>query len=318
MAKAFEVHDLRTLKDEIVQLRNRKSELLVQLRRLEKERNQCRAERDEKNKIASENFVRVRELKEARDKNNRAIQELKMVRRSVLEEMKEAIQTAHSLNEEIKSLEIDEKEIRQSHHIRKRIESLDWKLQTTPTMGIAEERQLTEQVNVLLNQLGDISVSAEKLKSRRELNREINNLRGFLDHSWKDFSELVEKSQRYHQDLTELYETGKNAKDEADRQHKEFIEKAEEIRELREEFRAINKTLREKSSIFKEQSRIRKEKVQIQRDRATAEMIEEQSAIIKEKLSHKKKKTLSIEEMRIMMTQNPDFLGSEMAIDEEE
>ena len=160
MAKAFEVHDLRTLKDEIVQLRNRKSELLVQLRRLEKERNQCRAERDEKNKVASENFVRVRELKEARDKNNRAIQELKMVRRSVLEEMKEAIQKAQSLNEEIKSLEIDEKEIRQSHQIRKRIESLDWKLQTTPTMGIAEERQLTEQVNALMNQLGDISVSA--------------------------------------------------------------------------------------------------------------------------------------------------------------
>ncbi|NHJ01969.1 MAG: hypothetical protein EAX86_07470 [Candidatus Heimdallarchaeota archaeon] len=318
MAKAFEVHDLRTLKDEIVQLRNRKSELLVQLRRLEKERNQCRSERDELNKVASENFVQVRELKEARDKNNRAIQELKMVRRSVLEEMKEAIQKAQSLNEEIKSLEIDEKEIRQSHQIRKRIENLDWKLQTTPTMGIAEERQITEQVNSLMNQLGEISVSEEKLKSRRELNREINNLRGFLDHSWKDFSELVEKSQKFHQDLTELYETGKHAKDEADRRHKEFIEKAEEIRQLREEFRGINKSLREKSGIFKEQSRIQKEKVQIQRDRATAEMIEEQSAIIKEKLSQKKKKTLSIEEMRIMMTQNPDFLGSEMILDEEE
>ncbi|MHA2304780.1 MAG: DUF7121 family protein [Candidatus Hodarchaeales archaeon] len=311
MAKAFEVHDLGVLKDEILQLRNRKSQLLAHLRTIERERNQCRDSRDELNKIASDNFAQVRDLKSLRDKNNRSIQELKLVRRGVLEEMKGLIQKAQSLNEEIKSMDIDEKEIKQSHSIRKRIDSLDWKIQTTPSMGISEERQLTDQVNSLMEQLSEISVSTEKLKERKELNREINNLRGFLDHSWKDFSDLVENSQKSHQYLTELYEAGKRAKDEADNRHKEFLEKAEEIRGLREEFRELNKTLREKSSIFKEQSRVRKERVQIERDRATAEMLEEQSEIIKEKLSHKKKKTLSIEEMRIMMTQNPDFLESE-------
>ncbi|MFX0014223.1 MAG: hypothetical protein ACFFB2_07010 [Promethearchaeota archaeon] len=318
MAKAFETQDLRILKDEIIQLRNQKSQLLMRLRKLERERNQSRTERDELNTIASENFAQVRELKELRDKNNRAIQELKMVRRSVLEEMKDLIIKAQSLQEEIKSMDIDEKEIRQSRSIRKRIDKLDWKIQTTPSMGIAEERQLTEQVNSLMNQLGEISVSEEKLKARKELNHEINNLRGFLDHSWKDFSELVEKSQKSHQQLSELYEAGKRAKDEADRRHKEFLEKAEEIRGLREEFRNLNKTLREKSGILKEQSRIQKERVQFERDRATAEMLEVQSAKIREKLSQTKKKTLSIEEMRIMMTQNPDFLEINSASDEEE
>ncbi|MFX0084572.1 MAG: hypothetical protein ACFFAU_02780 [Candidatus Hodarchaeota archaeon] len=315
MAKAFESQDLRALKDEILQLRNRKSQLLAQLRKLERERNQCRDERDELNKVASENFAQVRELKTLRDKNNRSIQELKLVRRGVLEEMKGLIEKAQSLNEEIKSLDIDEKEVRHSKSIRRRIENLDWKIQTTPSMGITEERQLTDQVNSLMEQLSEISVSAEKLKERKDLNREINNLRGFLDHSWKDFSELVENSQKSHQQLTDLYEAGKRAKDEADNRHKEFLEKAEEIKGLREEFRELNRNLREKSGVFKEQSRMRKERVQIERDRATAEMLEEQSAIIKEKLSLKKKKTLSIEEMRIMMTQNPDFL--EMGTDED-
>jgi len=318
MAKAFEVHDLRILKDEIIQLRNQKSQLLSKIRNLERERNQARAERDELNAIASENFAQVRELKELRDKNNRAIQELKMVRRSVLEEMKGLIEKVKSLHAEIKSMDIDKKEIRQSKSIRKRIDKLDWKIQTTPSMGVAEERMLTEQVNALMEQLGDISVSEEKLKARKELNREIDNLRGFLDHSWKDFSELVEKSQKSHQQLTDLYEAGKRAKDEADRGHKVFLEKVEEIRGLREEFRAVNKTLREKSSILREQSRIRKERVQIERDRATAEMLEEQSAKIREKLSQTKKKTLSIEEMRILMTQNPDFLESSPDHEEEE
>ncbi|UCE15035.1 MAG: hypothetical protein JSV04_07610 [Candidatus Heimdallarchaeota archaeon] len=317
MAKAFEVQDLRTLKDEIIQLRNRKSQLLSQLRKLERERNQSRSERDELNTVASENFAQVKELKDLRDKNNRAIQELKMVRRSVLEEMKGLIEKAQMLQAEIKSMDIDEKEIQQSYSIRKRINSLDWKIQTTPSMGITEERQITEQVNSLMEQLGEISVSEEKLKARKELNREINNLRGFLDHSWKDFSELVDKSQKSHQQLSELYEAGKRAKDEADRRHQEFLEKAEEIRVLRDEFRALNKTLREKSSIFKEQSRIQKERVQIERDRATAEMLEEQSEKIRKKLSQTKKKTLSIDEMRIMMTQNPDFL-EESPVDEEE
>ena len=318
MAKAFEVQDLKVLKDEIIQLRNQKSELLSQLRKMERERNQNRIERDELNTIASENFAQVRELKDLRDKNNLAIQELKMVRRSVLEEMKGLIEKVQSLKDEIKSLDINEEEIRQSRSIRKRIDKLDWKIQTTPSMGIAEERQITEQVNSLMNQLGEISVSEDKFKARKELNREINNLRGFLDHSWKDFSELVEKSQKSHQQLTELYEAGKRAKDEADRRHKVFLERLEEIRGLREEFRALNKVLREKSSILKEQSRIRKERIQIERDRATTEMLEEQSARIREKLSQTKKKTLSIEEMRIMMTQNPDFLEINSINDEEE
>jgi len=308
MSKALEGHDLRALKDVIIQLRNRKSQLLTELRQRERERNQYRDSRDDLNKVASDNFAQVRDLKVLRDKNNRSIQELKLVRRGVLEEMKGLIQKAQSLNEEIKSMDIDEQEIRLSHNIRKRIDSLDWKIQTTPTMGISEERQLTDQVNSLMEQLNEISVSTEKLQARKELNREINNLRGFLDHSWKDFSDLVENSQKSHQHLTELYEAGKRAKDEADNRHKDFLERADEIRGLREEFRELNKTLREKSGIFKEQNRVRKERVQIERDRATADMLEEQSEIIKEKLSHKKKKTLSIEEMRIMMTQNPDFL----------
>lgn len=308
MSKALEGHDLRALKDEIIQLRNRKSQLLTELRQRERERNQYRDSRDDLNKVASDNFAQVRDLKVLRDKNNRSIQELKLVRRGVLEEMKGLIQKAQSLNEEIKSMDIDEQEIRLSHNIRKRIDTLDWKIQTTPTMEISEERQLTDQVNSLMEQLNEISVSTDKLKERKELNREINNLRGFLDHSWKDFSDLVENSQKSHQHLTELYTAGKRAKDEADNRHKDFLERAEEIRGLREEFRELNKTLREKSGIFKEQNRVRKERVQIERDRATADMLEEQSEIIKEKLSHKKKKTLSIEEMRIMMTQNPDFL----------
>ncbi|MHA1214502.1 MAG: DUF7121 family protein [Candidatus Hodarchaeales archaeon] len=318
MAKALDFQSLRILKDEILDLRNKKAELLHRLRSLEKERNKYKAERDDLNKIASENFAQVRELKELRDKNNRAIHELKGVRRDVLKEMKELIEKAKSLQEEIKSMEISDDEIRQSHHIRKQIDSLDWKIQTTPSMGINEERQLTEQVNVLMSQLGEISVSEEKIKERRELNREINNLRGFLDHSWKDFQEMVEQSQNFHQKLSELYEEGRKAKEEADRKHKAFVEKAEEIRRLREEFRQLNKILREKSSIFREQNRLRKERVQLERDQASAEMLEIQSAKIQKKLSQRKKKTLSIEEMRIMMTQNPDFLELDSVDNEEE
>ncbi len=317
MTKAFEVQDLRNLREEIVQLRDQKADLLSNLPKLEKERNQKREERDNLNKLASENFAKVRGLKDQRDKNNRAIQELKAVRRSVLEEMKELIEKAKTLQEEIVSMDITEQDIKKSYSLRKRIDSLDWKIQTTSRMGIAEERQLTEQVNMLMEQLGDISVSTEKLKERKEINREINHLRGFLDHSWNDFQELVENSQRSHQELTELYDTGKKAKDEADTCHKLFLERADEIRTLRDEFRGLNKSLREKSSIFREQNRAQKERVQLEREKASAEILEEQKAIIQEKLSSKKKKVLSIEEMRIMMSQDPDFLSSDDVLEEE-
>jgi uncharacterized coiled-coil DUF342 family protein len=320
MSKAFEIHDLRNLREEIIQLREAKADLLENLRKLEKVRNQNREDRDKLNKVASENFGKVRELKEHRDKNNRSIQELKSVRRSVLEEMKDLIEKAKSLQEEITSLEITENDIQKSHRLRKRIDTIDWKIQTTPSMGIAEERQLTDQVNALMSELGEISVSTEKLKARKEINREINHLRGFLDHSWKDFQDLVENSQKSHQQLTDLYETGKKAKDDADKCHKIFLERADAIRKFREEFRELNKALRDKSSIFREQNRMQKERVQIKREQASAELLEEQKAIIQEKLSAKKKKVLTFEEMRIMMTQNPDFLHDEdeSVVEEEE
>ena len=99
MSKAFEIHDLRSLREEIIQLRDAKADLLINLRKLEKERNQNREDRDKLNKVASENFGQVRELKEHRDKNNRSIQELKSVRRSVLEEMKGLIEKAKLLQD---------------------------------------------------------------------------------------------------------------------------------------------------------------------------------------------------------------------------
>ncbi|MHA2108358.1 MAG: hypothetical protein ACW99R_11670 [Candidatus Hodarchaeales archaeon] len=42
MTKAFEVQDLRSLREEIIQLRDQKADLLSNLRKLEKERNQRR------------------------------------------------------------------------------------------------------------------------------------------------------------------------------------------------------------------------------------------------------------------------------------
>ena len=60
MTKAFEVHDLRSLREEIVQLRDQKAELLSKLRKLEKERNKNRDERDKLNGIASENFTKAK------------------------------------------------------------------------------------------------------------------------------------------------------------------------------------------------------------------------------------------------------------------
>ena len=128
MVNVLEAQDLKSLKKEIVELRNQKTDLLEKIRQLESQRNKSRTRRDELNKIASESFAKVKALKVERDENNRSIQELKSVRRSVLEEMKIAIEKAKSLQEEIKSLDINENDFRQSKKIKKRIDPFFFEL----------------------------------------------------------------------------------------------------------------------------------------------------------------------------------------------
>lgn len=316
MNNVLEELDFDHLRDRIDDLREQKEVLLSNLRKMEKSRNEFREERDKLNKTASEKFSKVKELKKGRDETNIKINDLKITRKSVLEEMQGLIEKAKALQTEIQSLNITKVELNKSKKLRSQINKLDWNLQTTSQMDIAEERQIIERINALSSQLQQISVSEEKFHGLKKLNSQIHNLRGFLDHSWKEFQESVEFSQQCHREMTESYDEGKEAKEKADEMHENFVKVSEEVRGLKKDFRNINKDFKEKLSIYRDNMKKRKEETKQLRQEATQAMLSEQTEKIQEKLSKTKKKALSMDEMRILMSQDPDYLGFNAAEEE--
>ena len=309
-----EQEDLEKIREDVDILQEKRQGLLEKLRALEKERDHFREERDKSNTQANDAFGKVKVLKKKRDETNEEIRELKAMRTSVLEEMRDRIQKADELKNAMAEMGEKEKSTGvSSRHLRRKIKGLDWKLQTTPSMKIDEERQLIEQVNTLMDQLSEVQVSESKYHELEQLNRDIRYYKGYLDDSWQQFSELVSASQGRHQRLIELYTEGKEAKTEADRCHKLFVEKSEEVRKLRDDFRSLGKELRDKRNSIMKADKARRKFLREMREKETERLMEERTADLREKMS-KGKKSMSLDEMRLLMDKNLLDLG----MDEEE
>ncbi|MFX1513697.1 MAG: coiled-coil protein [Promethearchaeota archaeon] len=298
------------LRDELTELSEKRETLLTKVRKLEKERDTFREERNRLNTVAADCFKQVRELKEKRDDNNKEISELKETRQSVLEEMRLMIKRAQELKGHMTE---DKSEARKkrvnSRRLERSIDELDWKLQTTPGMNIEEERQLVEKVSHLMVELDSIRMNEGLHRELKKLNSDIKNLKGFLDDSWGRFSELVGASQARHQRLTDLYNQGKEAKEQADHNHQIFLKKAEEVRSVREQLRETQGQLRKKYQILKDRQTERKVRTRQIREERESRRIAAESKRIFEK--YKKGEKLSIEEMRILLDTNLLSLSEE-------
>lgn len=277
-----------------------RTKTLEKLKELNKIRDQVKEKRDELNQESAESFSKVSELKEKRDSTNKEIRELKDTRESVLAELKDYSKREREIIEKFRSSD-EEKRItrKDARSIQKQIEKYEWQLQTVPNLSLDEQRSLMGRIETLSSKLGEVQVSEAAQRELKEIRKRKSNLKGFLDDSWKQLSELVSASQGRHNRLSELYETGKKSKQEADKSHSLFIKKIEETREIRERLRILKAELDVLYPAMKElQEKKRKVDQSIRLERNTV-IKEEKRSEIKKKLSNKK--GLSMEEMRFMM-----------------
>jgi len=306
-----EIHSLR---ERVDQLHTQREPLFERLRIVENERDTFRNKRDELNTLTSGNFSKVRELKNKRDSTNETIRDLKTMRESVLEEMRLLIKKARSLREEIPPEGKSPQGRADSRRMRREIEELEWRIQITPNMNIEEERQIMINISRLSSSLGELEASEETRQALGKINREISNLKGYLDDSWEQLQDLVSVSQERHQRLTELYDEGRSNKEEADRYHQLFLERADELRTLREQVREISKELRDKSETLRNvqtkrrqvKRRYREAEVQRVMDGKAKELIDRM-----ESQKQRGKRTLTFEEMRVLMSQEGFLSGEE-------
>ncbi|TLZ45534.1 MAG: phosphoserine phosphatase [Methanobacteriota archaeon] len=167
-----------------------------QVRALVDEATQHRIQRDELN-------AAVRTAKEERDKHNRRVNELQ----DHLTELKRrklprgAIPLG-KLQQEVKRLEFK---------------------QMTSVLSVDKERALIDEIQRLQGEMKKLERSLEENEDVRKMKEELTSARDLAEEAHRQVSELAEKAQAEHDQMTALYEKGDALRREADRAQEEFI-----------------------------------------------------------------------------------------------
>lgn len=290
------VDDLRT---EIRSREKKRNEILEKLKAINKDRNALKEKRNELNTSASESFQKVQELKKKRDEVNSEIKEIKATREGVLKELKQISNREKEIIEYFKSQNETGPKKGTLRRINKEIEELEWKLQTTPHLNRDEENHIMDRISELSTQLGAAESVEAVQKEFKELRKYKDSLKVTLDDNWNRLNELVKTSQDRHNRISELYDTGKSAKEEADKSHQQFILKINEAQDYRKQLRIIKAELDILYPKYKGIQEERKKEFAEQRSVKDVEIKDSKSQEIQKKLSNKK--GLSMEEMKFLM-----------------
>src|SRR2546426_1085851 len=170
--------------------------LNAQVRALVDEATQHRIQRDELN-------AQVKAAKEERDRYNRRVNDLQ----DQLSELKRrklprGAVPLGKLQQELKRLEFR---------------------QMTSVLTVDKERALIDEIQHLQVEVKKLEKSLEENEDVRKMKDELKSARDLAEDAHKRVSELAEKAQAEHDQMTALYEQGDNLRREADRAQEEFI-----------------------------------------------------------------------------------------------
>jgi len=274
---------------EIEEFQQKLSVLKEQRTRLNKEASEWAEKRDKFNEHVRNLRTEIRELRIKRDKLNVKVSELKQLREKSRTEIRERIEEINRANQQVTTL-VKKKPLRSFQTLRKKMEEIEWQIQTT-SISLQEEKDLVTQVTELQTQV-NIYIRLETwhqkiLESQAELTATKTTNR--LHH--KKLTEMAEKSQEIHNKMLEKINAIREYEKKADDMHQRFLQTRQKAKPIQEE---MNKILGQ-IKLLKEEIRKEEEKEKKKREEALRSRIEKRA---KEKLEQGQK--LTWEEFQIL------------------
>ncbi|MEM3565786.1 MAG: hypothetical protein QXK18_02815 [Candidatus Bathyarchaeia archaeon] len=221
----------------IEELTERLSILKKQKSALEVEAKDYVEKRDTLNQELKNLRGEILRLKTTRDEVNAKVKELKQQRSQIKAEIAKKIAELKNLKKELEPL-IKKKPKRSLKALEKDVESIEWKIQTTP-LSLKEEKKLVEQVKELESQIS-VHKKIEQLNQIRiEVKAGLKALQARVELCHKTIMEKAEKSQQIHAEMLKKVEEAKKIKDEADSFHGLYLQAREKIKALQAEMTKI-------------------------------------------------------------------------------
>ncbi len=234
---------------------------------LEREARDYARERDELNEQFHRFKGEIRTLKEKRDELNLRVRELK-------EKREEARRRVVEIREKIEATKKRIEDLRKKAEggysvLKKRIDALEWKIQTS-SLTSKEETRLIAQMKILASQLR-VHEKVRELKDKTILlQAELGGNRFKATEAHEQLSELAQQSEEYHQRMMQMVGQASELKENADKTHAAFVESRRKADAEHTEYVQVKET-RDKVVIEAQADRVRKEREIKQRIEDAAE-----------------------------------------------
>lgn len=229
--------DIERLKQRMKELRTQSGSIKKELNALNKEKESWFSKRSELNKKISKLISTVKDSKEERNEITSQVQELKDKRdklnKQISDKRGELKELYKGYDAVVKKLNIKG----DPSSIKKRIEQIDYVMQTQP-MSFEKEQKMMKELKDLKNQEKELGTVAEDWNKISELSKEI--------------SQFVKKSNKIHRDVKRIASSSQN-------KHKDVLSSSEEIDVLKEEENKAFEKFKEYKEKFKEKNKELKE-----------------------------------------------------------
>ncbi len=282
--------------NQIANLRSQIANLKDQVNKADSETKKQIEKRDQLNEQTKKANFEIRELKKQRDEINERVQALKQQRDDVRVKIKPILDEIQAINDKKDELKKKAPNIHPKD-IQEEINAIDWKIQTE-TLDLKEEKRLVDEVKQLETQLVSYRKIDKQNKKIAEHMQERRTLGAQADVFHKELSELAQKSQQLHESMIAKIGEAKKAKEEADAQHKGYIENREKIKTLLVDIAVLTGQMLGLQNSIREQNKELREKETVERTKVNEQRAVERNRklldehALKEKLGAQAKEKL--------------------------
>ena len=281
MTDQEKTNQIATIQQQIVSLRGQVDKANAEIEKQIEKRNQL----NEQTKKASQE---IREIRSQRDEINDKVKLLKQQRDEIRVKINPIMDEIQAINAKKEELKKKTPRVRQQE-LQEELDAIEWKIQTT-SLDLQEEKRLIEEVKMLETQLSSYKKIEKQNQKISELLKGRKTLEAQADVFHRELSELAKKGQELHEKMIAKIAEAKKSRDEADVQHKAYIQTKEQIEQLPVDIAVLTGQMRGlQNTIWEQNKAIRtkdsadraKEREQLEEEKAK-KMLDENA--LKEKL----------------------------------
>ncbi len=252
------------------------------------------------NEQVKELISTAKEEREKRDNCNETISKIKEKKLQLIKEVEGFDEQAKRLDQQLNC--IQEKKVQPKRRsefsakkIRRNIQELEWKIQTTSNLSIAEERDIVEKIARLEQKFREVHESDVVTRDLKTILSRINVLKTRFRGLENELRSQARESRFHHKTMIQAFKNADILRKQADELHAQFLESKEQANAIHNEYLSY---IREISHLRQEINK-NKQKFRAQQDAQRREKIEEKTEDARKKFEEGRK--LSFEEFRTLI-----------------